>query len=258
MKPFCSYQGSKSKYASQIVDIINPTEKEIVTDFCCGSGAVSLELIKRGAVPLMVDLGMWGAFWENIYRGSQLELFFELLDSLPKDRSKEQEFLITLTNSTNLSIAKWILLQAGSFGGKEVYVEDGRFKHHGFRPHKIYSGRQYHTIYPNPRELRKRVAELIELSDKIIAFRADVTTVMGHGGKLYIDPPYLNSTGYSNSFDIYSLIKKNVKSHNTVYVSESHPLIGADEVYYLDDRKSTNLSVHNKKNKSEVLSVFRE
>ena len=63
----CSYQGGKQRLAKQIVDIFY-AENEInddtkFYDLCCGSGAVSLELINRGFNPnniIMIDNGCFG------------------------------------------------------------------------------------------------------------------------------------------------------------------------------------------------------
>ena len=69
----CSYQGGKQRLAKQIVDIFY-AENEIndetkFYDLCCGSGAVSLELINRGFNSnniTMIDNGCFGQFWQDI------------------------------------------------------------------------------------------------------------------------------------------------------------------------------------------------
>ena len=49
--PPCSYQGGKQRLAKQIVDIIfeqnEINEDTKFYDLCCGSGAITLELINR-------------------------------------------------------------------------------------------------------------------------------------------------------------------------------------------------------------------
>ena len=76
MKPFCSYQGSKSKYAQQIVDIINPEKGEVIGDFCCGSGTVSLELIKRGCCSLYGGFRHVGRILERHFRRRTIPFLF--------------------------------------------------------------------------------------------------------------------------------------------------------------------------------------
>ena len=71
--PPCSYQGGKQRLAKQIVDIIfeqnEINEDTKFYDLCCGSGAITLELINRGVNPkniTMVDASMWGKLWVAI------------------------------------------------------------------------------------------------------------------------------------------------------------------------------------------------
>ena len=61
----CSYQGGKQRLAKKIVDIIfeqnEINEDTKFYDLCCGSGAITLELINRGIHPsniTMVDRGV--------------------------------------------------------------------------------------------------------------------------------------------------------------------------------------------------------
>src|SRR3546814_8323980 len=47
----CAYQGGKQRVAAQIVDLLlgaNPGPNTRFYDLCCGSAAVSIELVKRG------------------------------------------------------------------------------------------------------------------------------------------------------------------------------------------------------------------
>ena len=52
LKTPCTYQGGKQRLASQIVDCIFKnsviTEDTVFYDLCCGSGAITVELINRG------------------------------------------------------------------------------------------------------------------------------------------------------------------------------------------------------------------
>ena len=81
----CSYQGGKQRLAKQIVDIIfeqNVINKETkFYDLCCGSGAITLELINRGILPsniTMVDKGVFGAFWSSVSNNKFNLKIFEL------------------------------------------------------------------------------------------------------------------------------------------------------------------------------------
>ncbi|MEQ2561290.1 DNA adenine methylase [Sutterella wadsworthensis] len=62
--PPTSYQGGKQRLSKNIVDIILKDNKNNIDykiyDLCCGSGAISLELINRGINPekiVMCDMG---------------------------------------------------------------------------------------------------------------------------------------------------------------------------------------------------------
>jgi len=66
----CSYQGGKQRVAAEIAEIL-VDETGIVDsgaeffDLCCGSGAISVEMINKGVDPskiTMLDRGPWGFF----------------------------------------------------------------------------------------------------------------------------------------------------------------------------------------------------
>ncbi|WP_230988293.1 DNA adenine methylase [Bathymodiolus japonicus methanotrophic gill symbiont] len=64
----CSYQGGKQRIAAQVVDHLleaAPNHNSRFYDLCCGSGAVSIELVNRGVEPSriwMLDISTWGFF----------------------------------------------------------------------------------------------------------------------------------------------------------------------------------------------------
>lgn len=87
----CSYQGGKQRLAKQIVDIFykenNINDDTKFFDLCCGSGAISLELINRGFNPnniTMIDNGCFGQFWQDIANGEfDLDIFKREIENLP-------------------------------------------------------------------------------------------------------------------------------------------------------------------------------
>ncbi|PJA03594.1 MAG: hypothetical protein COX72_04385, partial [Gammaproteobacteria bacterium CG_4_10_14_0_2_um_filter_38_22] len=88
----CSYQGGKQRVAAQIVDhLINaaPSSSSHFYDLCCGSGAVSIELVNRGIEPsriTMLDISSWGVFWSSIGSGTfNMDVFDQFLSQLPTD-----------------------------------------------------------------------------------------------------------------------------------------------------------------------------
>ena len=103
--PPCSYQGGKVRLAEKIVDIIL-MENEIdentkFFDLCCGSGAITLELINRGIHPtniIMVDIGLYGLFWNTVANEEfELDVFKKELNKLPSIENI-QKYLQNLSN----------------------------------------------------------------------------------------------------------------------------------------------------------------
>ena len=94
--PPCSYQGGKQRLAKQIVDIIfeqnEINEKTKFYDLCCGSGAITLELINRGIHPsniTMVDNSDYGYFWNVIANNEfNLGIFTEIINKIPDKYKK--------------------------------------------------------------------------------------------------------------------------------------------------------------------------
>lgn len=72
LRVLCAYQGGKQRIAKQIVDILisQASGKDAhYYDLCCGSGAISIELVNRGIAAskiTMLDKSSWGVFWQAI------------------------------------------------------------------------------------------------------------------------------------------------------------------------------------------------
>ena len=136
--PPCSYQGGKQRVSKEIIDYIFDTstiyENTKFFDLCCGSGAITLELISRSVNPqniIMLDVSSWGAFWEFIGEGKfSYEKFLAYTDAVPRDKTKIQEHIKALSkeNADIDECYKYILLQASSFGGKQIWNENGEWK----------------------------------------------------------------------------------------------------------------------------------
>ena len=88
--PPCSYQGGKQRLANQICDIIEEREgfDFVFYDLCCGSGAVSLEMINRSHSVVMIDKGPFSAVWEKV--GNSDFKIDELEREIKKLRSIEE------------------------------------------------------------------------------------------------------------------------------------------------------------------------
>ena len=273
----CSYQGGKQRLAKQIVDIfykendINDDTKFF--DLCCGSGAISLELINRGFNPnniTMIDNGCFGQFWQDIANGEfDLDIFKREIENLP-NLENIQSYLKKLSDlpvDEDKMVYHYLLLQAGAFGSKQIWIENNKWKNNTFRSYWLpteTSNRRspVNPMMPMPNTLYNRVEAIVEqLSGSIIASRESVFDAVyrideerNKGNKniiIYIAPPYANTTGYKETFDIYSL-EGQIWSTSPIYISEGYKMQGASESYLLSvGRTKGNISGEVKKKPTE-------
>lgn len=280
----CSYQGGKQRLAKQIADIFyeenNIDDNTKFYDLCCGSGAVSLELINRGFNPnnvTMIDNGCFGQFWQDIANDEfELNVFRKEIDKLPS-LENIQSYLKELSNhkiDEDKMVYHYLLLQAGAFGSKQIWIENGKWKNNTFRNYWLptaTSNRKspVNPMMPMPETLYNRVENIVnQISGCIVASKEDVfdtlyrlDTEWENENKnviIYIDPPYMNTTGYKDSFDIYELRRK-IQNHYSIYISEGLEMEHADITYLLSKgRTKGNISGDVKKKPvEEWLNVFK-
>ena len=273
----CSYQGGKQRLAKQIVDIFykenNINDDTKFFDLCCGSGAISLELINRGFNPnniTMIDNGCFGQFWQDIANGEfDLGIFKREIENLP-NLENIQSYLKKLSDlpvDEDKMVYHYLLLQAGAFGSKQIWIENNKWKNNTFRSYWLpteTSNRRspVNPMMPMPNTLYNRVESIVkQLSGSIIASRESVFDAVyrideerNKGNKniiIYIDPPYANTTGYKETFDIYSL-EGQIWSTSPIYISEGYKMQGASESYLLSvGRTKGNISGEAKKKPTE-------
>lgn len=273
----CSYQGGKQRLAKQIVDIFykenNINDDTKFFDLCCGSGAILLELINRGFNPnniTMIDNGCFGQFWQDIANGEfDLDIFKREIENLP-NLENIQSYLKKLSDlpvDEDKMVYHYLLLQAGAFGSKQIWIENNKWKNNTFRSYWLpteTSNRRspVNPMMPMPNTLYNRVESIVrQLSGSIIASRESVFDAVyrideerNKGNKniiIYIDPPYANTTGYKETFDIYSL-EGQIWSTSPIYISEGYKMQGASESYLLSvGRTKGNISGEAKKKPTE-------
>ncbi len=188
-------------------------------DLCCGSGTISLELISRGFNPkniIMLDKSSWGLFWQKIGSGKfDIDRFNKYIDNIPEDRSAIQEYLLKLSRSSPYEdeAYKYILLQAGSFGGKQIWKEDGKWRNTSFRsywqPTKTSKRRSpVNPMQPMPDTIKKRMEIIVEKCKGLTCWHIDVWSILPfidyhstNNSIFYLDPPYKETTQYGFSFD---------------------------------------------------------
>ena len=279
----CSYQGGKQRLAKQIVDIFyeenNINDDTKFYDLCCGSGAVSLELINRGFNSnniTMIDNGCFGQFWQDIANDEfELNIFREEIDKLPS-LENIQSYLKELSNQQvdeDKMVYHYLLLQAGAFGSKQIWIENGKWKNNTFRNYWLptaTSNRKspVNPMMPMPETLYHRVENIVnQISGCIVASKENVFDTLDrldieleNGNKniiIYIDPPYSNTTGYKETFDIYEL-ERQIWNNVPIYISEGYKMQGATNTYLLSKgRTKGNISGDVKKKPvEEWLNVF--
>lgn len=251
-----SYQGSKRRYAKDIIRYIQPNNK--FADFCCGTGTVSMAALNylNPKDITMVDFGPWGNFWELVGSGEfSLNKFKKFLKEMPQEQFLQdylEELASTKPKEGDIPYI-FLLLQAGSFGGKAIWVENGEWKHQGFRREMRRTG--IRTFFPRKRELYKRVARICNQMYGVTGLHKDVREIEVESSVVYIDPPYKEGSGYKGSFDISLLVKSLVEKDNKVFVSEETPLSNNYIILDTGSRRS-NISGKARKKRQEFLSVY--
>lgn len=274
--PPCSYQGGKQRLAKQIVDIIfeqnEINDNTKFYDLCCGSGAITLELINRGVNPkniTMVDASMWGKLWEAIANNKfKLDIFKNEIDKLP-EISDINKYLKEINNNKivkELDIYHFLLQQAGSFGSRYIDSNGDYWLNSTFRnywtPTETSNRRSpVNPMMPMPNTLFQRTELIVNnISGKIKAIHSkieDVDWCFNNNSIVYIDPPYKNTSRYNYDFDYEDFIINN--KYVTIYVSEGYKMSFADDSILLSKGRSKGNVSGNVKKKpvEEWLNVYR-
>lgn len=239
----CAYQGGKQRVAAQIVDILleaAPGPNATFYDLCCGSGAVSIELVNRGVAPSriwMLDISSWGSFWSAIGTGTfNMDVFNRFLSDLPQDKRDIKTHMSALSALPigDDEIELYLVLQACSFGGKQIWRNGKRWANACFRDYwepKATSVRRSpaNPMQPSPTELRRRVDALVKGMRGVTCLNTDIMTVLDEpfpsNAVVYVDPPYQSTTGYAFGFDVTSFITRFREVNQTpLFVSEGNRL----------------------------------
>lgn len=243
MRVPCAYQGGKQRVASQIVDLLLDAAPEPYSrfyDLCCGSGAVSIELINRGVDPSriwMLDISSWGSFWSAIGSGAfNMDVFDNFLSALPNDKREFKAHMLELSARPvgNHEVELYPLLQACSFGGKQIWRQGDRWANACFRDYWEPTATSIrrspaNPMQPSPTELRRRIYSLVNGMKGVTCLNADIATILNtplpSDAVVYIDPPYQSTTSYAFNFDIKSFVNS-FRTINDIplFVSEGIPL----------------------------------
>lgn len=273
MLPPCTYQGGKQRLAKSICDIIEEDNKDFVFyDLCCGSGAVSLEMISRGHKCVMCDSGVFGEVWRSIGDGTfDIQKLEEEIKKLPDTKNIYSYFKSISRRPVDeeTKIYLYILMQAGSFGGKQISVEGNEWITNSFRdywePTETSNRRSpVNPMMPMPEEILRRMKEILRYSKFVTGYNCDIYEIIEtikndrRNKVIYIDPPYTNTTKYHNSFDIYDIVSK--LDGNAIYVSEGIKLNveSCESIILSNGRKKGNITGKAKKEPViEILNIIR-
>ena len=267
--PPASFQGGKQRNAPKIVECF-PESIDTFYDLCCGSGAVSLYLVDRKFVEpqnlVMADVGVWGLFWKQIGEGSfDLDLFDDFVDDAPDDPALIQDYLVELSElpADQDTAEIYILLQAGAFGSKQIYIQNNKWKNTFFRRYwepTSTSNRQspVNPMMPMPEEVRRRVHAIAESMCGVTGFYDNIYNVpIAPSGNTvaYIDPPYEGLTGYADKFDVADYARSVADQGIDCFVSEAVALI--DHAYTISGkREKGGISGYRSSPNEEWLSYF--
>lgn len=211
-----SYIGGKRNHANKILNkiIFKPGAK--FYDLCCGSGEISLALLRRGFDPkriVMVDSGPWGLVWKNIGNGRfNLSRFATICDHFNRNPCLKEWCQHVASEPLDADqIYKFLILQACSFGGRPIIVSNNKLKTCGFRK----------SIQPELNELFRRVAECCKLARGINGRHKDARCISRSTlarATVFCDPPYKKSI-YGNDL-LPSEVKRICKDFYCTYSVE--------------------------------------
>lgn len=243
MRVPCAYQGGKQRVAAQMVDLLldaAPGPNSRFYDLCCGSGAVSVELVNRGVDPSriwMLDISSWGSFWSAIGSGTfNMDVFDQFLSVLPNDKRDIKAHMSALSALPvgDHEAELYPVLQACSFGGKQIWHNGERWANACFRNYWEPTATSIrrspaNPMQPSPTELRRRIDALVNGMKGVACLKMDIMTLLEDSfpsdSVVYVDPPYQSTTGYGFDFDITSFIDRFRQVNQApLFVSEGTPL----------------------------------
>lgn len=237
----CAYQGGKQRLAKQIIDIIlqenNINDNTKFYDLCCGSGAISIELVNSSIDLLditMVDASPWGLFYKKVGDLTfSPEVFKFYLDDIPKDITKIKDFAVELSKQQandklfENAVYRFLILQTCAFGGTATWIENNKWKKSGglrnyWLPTETSNRKSpVNPMMPMPNTLFERVENICANMDFVKGIYDKVENIHIEDTPntiVYIDPPYDKTCKYGYDLNYMEYIKqfKNAK----IYLSE--------------------------------------
>lgn len=278
LAPITAYQGSKRKYADKIVEylIAHWRKQYEYYDVCCGTGSITLALIRHGVDPsqiTMIDAGLWGLFWETITTDTfQLEIFEEYCRYIPKEPKLVKGYLQELAQEDPLknTVYKFILFQSANFAGKYVAIKNDKWYNLNIKDCWFpteYSKRQTPstTFTTSPSTMLDRIILIMIKTKGLTAIYRNAETYTHYKRRsiMYIDPDYKGHYKYQHSFNVDEFIKERLRDNHftKIFVSEAQRLYKIryfKEAYNIAEEQKTTLFNTKRKSKlnKEYLNYF--
>ena len=231
--------------------------------------AVALINYVAATTPIVIEPNQGLGILKAGSKNQSLDIFKQEIDKLPSV-DKIQSYLQRLSNlSVNKDLLEYhyLLLQSGSFGSKQIWVENDKWKNNSFRsywtPTETSNRRSpVNPMMPMPNTLFDRVKNIVDyMAGSINAINLDISKIEWHFDKnsiVYIDPPYKNTTGYGFNFDYEEFIINNWAYVN-IYVSEGYKMDNVEDAILLSKgRAKGSISGDIKKKPTEEwLNIFK-
>ncbi|WP_258806580.1 hypothetical protein [Pseudidiomarina sp. CB1] len=166
----------------------------------------------------MLDISSWGAFWAAIGAGTfNMDVFDRLVAELPKDKRDFKAHMVQLSQIPvrKIGIELYPLLQASSFGGKQIWHNGEHWSNACFRDYwepTATSVRRSpaNPMQPGPDELQRRLNKLVNGMKGVNCINDDIMSILNSplpdDAVVYVDPPYKSTTKYGYNFDLNSFV----------------------------------------------------
>ena len=143
--------------------------------------------------------------------------FEHFLEAIPEDKRAVKAFMSDLHAQPVVGdeAERYLVLQACSFGGKQIWYDNGRWNNACFRDYwepTATSVRRSpaNPMQPSATELHRRVKALSDGMQGVVCQRTDIMTILNRtipdDAVVYVDPPYRGTTGYAYGFSVESFV----------------------------------------------------